>query len=386
MLNKDILYLIFEELQDNEKILLRSCIFVNKTWCETSIPILWRDPWKCLKRDKEKSLINVLISQLSEDSRNILKKRKLLKKSYRHQKPLFNYISFCRHLNLEVIQRMIFNNYRSYKKSKISLIQKEIFNLLINENMKITHLYIPNKFDYQINLIPGIKRCFSEIEFLRCNTSINDKVMAGISLVNLKTLYLDNDYYRILTGNYLENLSLHRLKILTASRVPINTLTNLIENTNGHLTEIIIEYVSHDNISNKKIIQVIYQNCPNLKYLKLLFRNSNIIELENLLINCKYLEGLFIIGSSADAFDWDKLFEILTKSSPISLFKFKIYSYIPPKLDSLKLFLDNWKNRFPMLLQVGRMKDTKDLVEKYKEVGIIKKYKNCLYGKDFEWI
>ncbi|CAG8623228.1 11314_t:CDS:2 [Rhizophagus irregularis] len=347
MLNKDILYLIFEELQDNEKILLRSCIFVNKTWCETSIPILWRDPWKCLKRDKEKSLINVLISQLSEDSRNILKKRKLLKKSYRHQKPLFNYISFCRHLNLEVIQRMIFNNYRSYKKSKISLIQKEIFNLLINENMKITHLYIPNKFDYQINLIPGIKRCFSEIEFLRCNTSINDKVMAGISLVNLKTLELDNDYYRILTGNYLENLSLHRLKILTA---------------------------------------IIYQNCPNLKYLKLLFRNSNIIELENLLINCKYLEGLFIIGSTADAFDWDKLFEILTKSSPISLFKFKIYSYIPPKLDSLKLFLDNWKNRFPMLLQVGRMKDTKDLVEKYKEVGIIKKYKNCLYGKDFEWI
>ncbi|CAB5193014.1 unnamed protein product [Rhizophagus irregularis] len=211
--------------------------------------------------------------------------------------------------------------------------------------MKITHLYIPNKFDYQINLIPGIKRCFSEIEFLRCNTSINDKVMAGISLVNLKTLELDNDYYRILTGNYLENLSLHRLKILTASRVPINTLTNLIENTNGHLTEIIIEYVSHDNI-----------------------------------------KGLFIIGSSADAFDWDKLFEILTKSSPISLFKFKIYSYIPPKLDSLKLFLDNWKNRFPMLLQVGRMKDTKDLVEKYKEVGIIKKYKNCLYGKDFEWI
>ncbi|GBB88703.1 hypothetical protein RclHR1_15270004 [Rhizophagus clarus] len=380
-LNKDVLYLIFEELQDDEKT-LRSCIFINKTWCETSIPILWRDPWKSLKRDKEKSLLNVIISHLSDESRRMLMKRKLLKKSHRHRNPLFSYINFCRHLNLIVIQRMIFNN---YKKSKISIIQKEIFNLFINGNTKITHLYIPNKFEYQINLIPGVKRCFSEIEFLRCNTSINDKVLAGISFANLKVLELDNDYYRILTGNYLENLSLHFLQILSASRVPVKTLTSLIENTNGNLIEIKIEYVSHDGMNNKKIIQAIYQNCPNLKYLKLLFRNSNIIELENLLINCQHLVGLFVIGSTADVFDWDKLFETLTRSSPISLFKFKFYSYLPPKLESLKLFFDNWKNRHPMLLQVSRMKNTEDMVEKYKAEGIIKKYKNCLYGKDFAW-
>jgi hypothetical protein len=380
-LNKDILYLIFEELQNDVKTLC-SCIFVNKTWCEISIPILWRDPWKSIKRDKEKSLLNIIISHLSDDSRKLLTKKKLLKKSYRHQKPLFNYISFCRHLNLHVIQKMFFNN---YKKSRIPIIRNEIFNLLINENRKITHLYIPNKFEYQISLISGAKSCFSGIEFLRCNTSINDKALAGISFVNLKILELDNDYYRILTGNYLENLSLHFLQILKASRVPVNTLTNIIENTNGHLIEIKIEYISHDGINNKRIIQAIYQNCPNLKYLKLLFRNSNIIELENLLINCQQLEGLFVIGSTVDVFDWDKLFETLTKSSPISLFKFKVYSYLPPKLESLKLFFDNWKNRNPMLLQVSRMKNTEDLVEKYKAEGIIKKYKNCLYGKDFEW-
>jgi len=43
-LNKDILFLLFEELHDDSKSLF-SCLLVNRLWCETVIPILWRDPW-----------------------------------------------------------------------------------------------------------------------------------------------------------------------------------------------------------------------------------------------------------------------------------------------------------------------------------------------------
>ncbi|CAG8694481.1 14391_t:CDS:1, partial [Rhizophagus irregularis] len=42
-LNKDILFLIFEELQVDSKTLF-SCLMVNKIWCETVTPILWRNP------------------------------------------------------------------------------------------------------------------------------------------------------------------------------------------------------------------------------------------------------------------------------------------------------------------------------------------------------
>ncbi|PKK60170.1 hypothetical protein RhiirC2_793724 [Rhizophagus irregularis] len=56
-LNNDILYLIFEELQDDDNTLY-SCLLVNKTWCETTVPILWKDPWKRLKNGKERSLLN----------------------------------------------------------------------------------------------------------------------------------------------------------------------------------------------------------------------------------------------------------------------------------------------------------------------------------------
>ena len=67
-LNQDVLYFIIEELKDDKQTLF-SCILVNKTWCETIIPILWRDPWKSLKKEKEKSLLNVIISHLLDESR-----------------------------------------------------------------------------------------------------------------------------------------------------------------------------------------------------------------------------------------------------------------------------------------------------------------------------
>src|SRR5437016_3854922 len=121
-------------------------------------------------------------------------------------------------------------------------------------------------------------------------------------------------------------------------------------------------------------------------------------QFENLLINCQFLSGLVIdtMYDYNNAFKWDKLFEILTKSSPISLFKFKFFSYEIIKLKFLKSFFDNWKNRNPILLKIDAdymiheaKPQLEDLAEKYKVKGIIKK---CSIGFDkyfhenFEWI
>ncbi|GES77286.1 hypothetical protein GLOIN_2v1784964 [Rhizophagus clarus] len=79
-------------------------------------------------------------------------------------------------------------------------------------------------------------------------------------------------------------------------------------------------------------------------------RSCNILEFEKLLINCQYLNGLYIIienniwfDDGDHTFNWNLLFEALIRSSPIDLFKFKFYFYDALKLESLKLFLDNWK-------------------------------------------
>ncbi|PKK62527.1 hypothetical protein RhiirC2_759455, partial [Rhizophagus irregularis] len=52
-----------------------------------------------------------------------------------------------------------------------------------------------------------------------------------------------------------------------------------------------------------------------------------------------------------DNFNWNKLFDILTKFSPINLYKFT-FNYGGLKLESLKLFLDNWNERHPVLLEI----------------------------------
>ncbi|GBB89803.1 hypothetical protein RclHR1_01660022 [Rhizophagus clarus] len=459
-LNEDILYLIFEELKDNNNALY-SCLLTNRTWCKITIPILWKNPWKFLKdmeREQMELLLNVIILHLTNESKNTLKSKctellRFLMNPY--QKPLFDYISFCRHLDFINID-IIIMEFAAIESENI--LMREIINLFINRSRKFTHLYIPYKFNFQIHLIPEARNCLSEIEFFFCKTSINDDIVVGLAEIcksikkldffindenfgiirlievqrnlinlNLKSHYLLNDnkplvknlenslikhantiqylriskpYIKILTTfvnlkvleldsdsdytwNCLENLSIPFLQILRARSVPIKILTNLIENTSGYLIEIKIDHIYHNEVGNKKIIQVIYQNCPNLIYLKLVLRNNNILELENLLINCQYLNGLYIL--IGDIFDWDKLFEILTRLSPKSLFKFK-FNYLVPKLNSLKSFFDNWKGRHSMYLQLNEMRDIEGLViEKYKLEGIIKKFNNKILNDEFEW-
>uniref|UniRef100_U9UZ55 F-box associated domain-containing protein n=1 Tax=Rhizophagus irregularis (strain DAOM 181602 / DAOM 197198 / MUCL 43194) TaxID=747089 RepID=U9UZ55_RHIID len=191
------------------------------------------------------------------------------------------------------------------------------------KHVRLTHLYIPNQFDYPIHLIPGANLCFSNLKFLSCNTSINDNVLSGLTEMckSIKEIELvvkeDNNNYGIIklieatkklelkiyggtnmTWNYLENLSLPFLQILKAQRIPVEVLTNIIKNTNNNLIKIKIEEVSH-----------------------------------------------------CDLFDWGYLFEVLTKSSPISLFKIKLQFDEAPTLESLKIFFDNWKDRHSLSLQ-----------------------------------
>src|SRR5581483_7431120 len=94
-LNNDILYLITKELQNDNKTLY-SCLTVNKSWCEIIIPILWKDPWKAVKY-KKKLLLNIIISHLPKESKNNLRSQRIYPWKILYQRPLFNYISFCKH-------------------------------------------------------------------------------------------------------------------------------------------------------------------------------------------------------------------------------------------------------------------------------------------------
>ncbi|GBC03965.1 hypothetical protein RclHR1_05420009 [Rhizophagus clarus] len=473
-LNKDVIFLILEELKDDQKSLY-SCLLINKTWCETTVPILWKISGLHYPNDSNTKikLLNVILLHLSEESRNTLKVQGiefLITKKY--QRPTFNYISYWRYLNLYLLEEMlnVFVSLKTIERSQLSIVREEILKLFINKNTKFIDLYIPQRFDYQIYLISGAEHCFSELDSLRCDANIDQDILKGLSKISksIKRLRFDNimqyndhnkntgiislietqenlkdicfncysnirdksycmsleesltinakniqhlkldwapttdtlSYLVNLTSldinlslinfslmklphytnwNHLKSASLPALKILRTQQVPSKILANLIENTKGELTEISICY---EGVDNKKLIQSIYQNCPKLKYLKLSFINNDISELEKLLIKCQYLNGLVVIIFENEP-DWDNLFKIFVRSSPISLYKFKFSSFRTLKLETLKFFFDNWKTRHPILLQTNslyslyntnteKQQQINDLVKRYKTKGIVK--------------
>ncbi|GBC03029.1 hypothetical protein RclHR1_04950001 [Rhizophagus clarus] len=463
-LNDDIFYLIIKELNNIERS-LHPYLLVNRTWSVIVISTLWKNPWKYANAYyKRKLLLQVIISHLSDEKRNELNNSRSNFLINLYERPLFNYINFCKHLNLVAIKDTILTI--GILTCEVDFFMDEIIYLFVNnENTNIKHLYIPNEFHCQIYLIPGAKRCFSEIEFLSCNTNISDNVLAELTdmcqsirnlelfvhtnsnyrivrliesskklisvslnsynrldvhdksfyrivekslikhastiqyfkmsrqpttlflsyLINLKSLELTSERYNN-EWNCLENLSLPFLQILRVSKIPSKFIAGLIKNTGGYLTEFAIHSKGNDN---SIIIQTICKMCPNLKFLKLPIGYENISHLENLLINCQYLKGLYILKT--DSTNWKILFEILTRSSPIGLFKFKFcFSYTKIEIEFLKSFFNNWKYRHPMLLQFIQINqfdlEYENLMRRYKAKGIVKNFTCNLYNKsDFEW-
>ncbi|RGB43409.1 hypothetical protein C1646_809304 [Rhizophagus diaphanus] len=464
-LNKDVLFLIFKELKHNKKSLY-SCLFVNRTWCETVVPILWENPGQYHRYHSSMSkLFNIIILHLSEESRDTLGIDNSITETY--QRPLFNYVDYWKYLDMSFIENLI-SRRNIIKNSSASVIRNEILKLLINKNKntRFIHLFIQGNYkkydDYQLHYISGAEHCFSKLESLYFQGDVDQNIMKGLARIcklikkfrfedvsycadhsgiiklievqkNLNDVVFTDDYYsntnksfyksleeslikhadsvhylridwKPITSllsclpnllslefnityseywnelDYLKGLSLPNLKILKTLRVPSKSLVNLIESTKGYLTEIDITY---EDVDDKRLIQTIYQNCPNLRYLRISLMNhtnSLISEFENLSIHCKLLNELII--EIYDDFSWDKLFIILAKSAPIGLFKFKFHSK-RFELEDFKLFFDNWENRNPVLLTISynpffsnlsEHHQLVDLFEKYKVKEIIKKY------------
>src|ERR1044072_6147569 len=139
-LNKDILFLLFEELQDDLKSLF-SCLLVNRLWCETVIPILWRNPWCYDMNDQKKSsLYHIIILSLPNHSKEFLISQgiQLFPTSTLSEFLSFDYLSFCKSLDIKVIKNII--SLSSSSTYSQFLLQQEIYDLFVKTFSKIKYL------------------------------------------------------------------------------------------------------------------------------------------------------------------------------------------------------------------------------------------------------
>src|SRR2546429_5692588 len=95
-LNEDVISLILEELKDDKKSIY-SCLLIDRTWCKIAVQFLWKNPWK----NFGKKQLSIILFNLPIKTKENLKSQGI---NLPQQNPLFNYIGFCKYLNIHKLQ------------------------------------------------------------------------------------------------------------------------------------------------------------------------------------------------------------------------------------------------------------------------------------------
>jgi hypothetical protein len=179
-LNKDILFLIFEEFQKDSKSLF-SCLMVNTLWCETVIPILWKDPWRYnIIYFNKYYLFTTITFYLSDGIKEFLINQWIELPSISHESLLFDYLSFCRSINIDILNDIIsIGSSDSYNQF---LLQQEIYSLMIKKCPELKYLNIES-IKHQIFYFPEAKACLESLCELKCDTSIDSIHFYGLARI-----------------------------------------------------------------------------------------------------------------------------------------------------------------------------------------------------------
>ncbi|GBC06339.1 hypothetical protein RclHR1_06780003 [Rhizophagus clarus] len=480
-LNEDILFLIFEELKNDSKSLF-SCLMVNKLWCEIGIPILWKDPWNYkINYNNKAYLFTIITFYLSDDIKDFLERQGVQLPSVSAQSLSFDYLSFCRSINIDIINEIIsIGSSLAYNQF---LLQQEFYSLFIKKLPELKWLDM-RSIKHQIFYLSEANTRLESLYELKCDTSINATYFYGIAricqyiqkltIVNIKPksnygiaklievqenlkyfkwiddfdddnftnpykeiflelgkkadtlnhlellfFYVDNfDYHytslqmllpklhklkTLITNefiydndNILKMLVYNDLEVLNIIYIPIYEASIIIGNSGGHLKEVSLkpyDFAYYDGDFKEfslTFIRKIYENCPLIEYLSLVFSPSkdHFIEFENLLKGCQNLKLLLLITSNISIryqtediiFENGKeLLKILIRSAPAKLRELRFFNDFKFSLEALEEFLENWRGRPAITIltndPIYEGEDYKKLINKYENDEVIKNFK-----------
>ncbi|GBB89340.1 hypothetical protein RclHR1_01600012 [Rhizophagus clarus] len=189
----DCLREIFENLSQDKKS-LRTFLLVNRLWCETVVPILWRDPFK-LKRTYNcdpgfwTTITRTLLLCLPEQSIVLFKNKginpPMISLEVDREPPLFDYVSYFQNISCQdiyeiipqIIGKDILTDVSYYHKG--NLVENELWKLFITRCSSIKYLELPNiPLDY-LNNNKG--SCLSHLTELECSTSKSSQLFLDLT-------------------------------------------------------------------------------------------------------------------------------------------------------------------------------------------------------------
>lgn len=184
---------------------LHSCMFVNRTWCSLTIPILWRAPFK----ERRSSLITTFIRCLNNSSKE---KLKLLNDFPLEalKKPTFDYMHYLHELQYPTLYDLVKTwcdkhylvEYIDEEKETYLFPIPTILDMLIGRFMskakRLSNLSIPTvthrKGEYVCLLkhSSAAKKCLPKLRYLNCDNCIPENLLfASEFCINLDRLDID---------------------------------------------------------------------------------------------------------------------------------------------------------------------------------------------------
>src|SRR3954452_8410968 len=175
-LNNDILFMIFEELQDDSESLF-SCLLVNRIWCETAVPVLWMNPWRYgIDYSNKSYLFTIFISCLPNDVKEFLTSEGIQLPPIPYQPLSFDYFSFCKSINSNIMNHIISTG--ASPKYEQFLLQQEFYNILMRKCSELKYLDM-GSIKHQIFYFPEAKARLNSLCELSCETSTDPLYFYG---------------------------------------------------------------------------------------------------------------------------------------------------------------------------------------------------------------
>ncbi|GBB84559.1 hypothetical protein RclHR1_11120003 [Rhizophagus clarus] len=203
-LPSDCLNEILEYLEEDRHTLY-SCLLVNRLWCEISVRILWRNIWNCeISLQRRYQILNTLISCLSNESKELLRKNEMSILTPTPKLPLFNYAAFCKFLSINYISETVSNVLEDeLLSSRKHLVTEEIIKMFANQITSLRKLFYYNNYiDFSFPYFPGLK----DLSELYCSSNLSPNFFYQLSQIchNLHTLSIQFNHY--VTPNELKQL------------------------------------------------------------------------------------------------------------------------------------------------------------------------------------
>ncbi|CAB4406065.1 unnamed protein product [Rhizophagus irregularis] len=369
---------------------LYSCMFVNRTWCSLTTPILWRAPFK----ESRSSLITTFIRCLDRTSKG--KKRNLLKSNIYYLDMLIERIMSKAKRLSELSIPTVTHRKGDYvcliKHSSAAKKCLPTLRYLICDNCIPKNLLFASEFcinlnrldidcswinDREVSKFLKAQKNLKQLTVTKRWPQLNDAISIDNLSISLRCVVLKDNCHRQNGGTLsvlksftnLEILRFHnwasfpendiegltscyfpRLRKLsfTHCKPTAGMIIPMILINGSSLQELTLSWEINQS-DQYSVIRTIASNCPNLEYLDVPIVRKDVSNLHYVLKSCKKLESLTINSANDDDYDVDNFFPSMGNIIPEPLYQLNIFASWKFTAESLSEFLKNCKNNLSCL-------------------------------------